>query len=257
MKLHTPTIEPLDSQVNKGDSKEILKIPFSMNIVAQKGGGKTTLLLNLLSKPVFFRNKFDQIIYVSPTHKLDAKIHETINKDILKPHPKKKNNIYNKILDTQEEEQRLFFFETFEPEFFKGLMDSQEHMIQTKGKTKSPDILLILDDCITLDFIKSRFFLKVILNSRHYKISVILNSQTYYSVPKSIRLNTSLLVLFEITNELELKNIFAEHSCGLSNDEFLAVFKEITNIDYNFMTVNYQGSKKKRLMLNFENYIEI
>jgi hypothetical protein len=226
-----------------------------MNIVAQKGGGKTTLLLNLLSKPVFFRNKFDQIIYVSPTHKLDAKIHETINKDILKPHPKKKNNIYNKILDTQEEEQRLFFFETFEPEFFKGLMDSQEHIIESKGKSKADNILLILDDCITLPFIKSKFFLKVILNSRHYKISTIINSQIYYAIPKSIRLNNSILVLFENSNESELKNIFHENSNGLSNDEFLSLYKEITSVDYNFLTINYQGSKKKRLMFNFEHYI--
>ena len=47
MKFESNKIIPLDKQVNI-DPSLVPKIPFSMNVVSAKGGGKSLMLINLL-----------------------------------------------------------------------------------------------------------------------------------------------------------------------------------------------------------------
>ncbi len=82
-------ILPLDAQVDKTEPDTIPKIPFTMNLVGQKSAGKTTLLLNLICKNFFYKNKFNRVIWISPTNALDPKVEVLkTTKGIVKPNKK-------------------------------------------------------------------------------------------------------------------------------------------------------------------------
>ena len=76
-------VRAYDNQMKKSKSLHpaIPQPPFSLLICSPKGGGKTTLLLNLLykrhkKKNAFYRHYFDSIYVFSPTFKLDKKLNK-------------------------------------------------------------------------------------------------------------------------------------------------------------------------------------
>ena len=92
-------IKPIDDQV----SNKISNVPypsFTMGIIASRGSGKTTLLANLLTKKEFFKDKFNDIIILSPTYKNDLdKWNFICSKTVLveNPNTPKKENYAEKL----------------------------------------------------------------------------------------------------------------------------------------------------------------
>jgi len=63
-------ITPIDNQV----PSKISNVPypsFTMGIIASIGSGKTTLLANLLTNKEYFKDKFNEIIILSPKYRND------------------------------------------------------------------------------------------------------------------------------------------------------------------------------------------
>jgi hypothetical protein len=221
--LQSKKIQPLDHQVNKTNDID-LKIPFSGMICGAKGGGKSSLVLNLLLKPVYFKNKFNRCIFISPTAGMDSKISVLRRNEFLIPNKKlfnlmKKLNKKLCIVSNDTEIEGSYndipkvltdddFLEDFDIKYIKNIMAEQKYIIKEYGKEYADNILLIFDDLAGSNFFKSILFKKLLLNSRHHKISIIINTQAYFQIDKTLRLNNSLLCLFETANEQELKLIY-------------------------------------------------
>lgn len=269
--INSKEIQPLDNQVNKSISTEI-KVPFSAMICGSKGAGKTNLILNLLLKPVYLRNKFNKCIFISPTAIMDSKINVLRNEEFLTPNKK----LYN-LLKKLKKKQKIIsddddiipysdiprsltdddFLEDFDIQFLSNLLKEQKYIITNYGKEYADNILIIIDDLAGQKFFKSTFMKKFLFNSRHHKLSIIINTQAYFLVDKSIRLNNSLLLLFETGNEEELKLIYQENSCNKKFKEWLEIYKYVIEKPFNFMTINYQTpSTKYRFMTNLEYFIQ-
>ena len=130
-------------------------------------------------------------------------------------------------------------------------------IIKKYGKKIADNILLVFDDCISVKkFFTSEVILKMLLNSRHYKVSIIITSQAYKLLPKSLRLNMSLLVLFYTANKKELEQIYDENSSSLGFKQFERIYNDICEKDYGFLVVNYQQKAKHRLQNGFEYTID-
>ena len=94
-------------------------------------------------------------------------------------------------------------------------------------------------------------------NSRHYKVSIIITTQNYFSIPKPLRLNTSIFVLYFTANEKELKSIYEENNSNKTFKQFNEMFKRVCNSrDFNFLSINYQNNEKFRYGECFERFIE-
>lgn len=262
-------IKPLDNQQSENHST-VPTLPFSAYLVAQKGGGKSTTLLNMLVNKNILANKFNQIYYISPTALLDSKTEilkntsnlVLVNKPLIKLLSQNKNK--KVIMDINED--NILNYETKIPEenfiedvsgdLLKNLIAQQKKIITRFGKKLADNILLVYDDCISAKkFWTSDSVLKMLLNSRHYKISIIITSQCYKLLPKSLRLNMSFLILFYTANHKELQAIYEENSSSLGWRTFESVFNDITELPYNFLTINYQATSKNRLQNAFENTI--
>ena len=201
-------IVPLDNQTTRVPTV-LPKIPFSSYIVASKKSGKTTLLLNLLRQEEYLKAKFNRIFWVSPTSSFDQKVMDlkdvdglcskNLELEKLEKRLKKTKKIMEEV-KIKKNNDTLVFMEELELDFLLHMMDEQKKIITTYGKKYADDILLILDDSIEAKILKHKKFKDFLFKSRHYKISVIFISQSYFSLPKALRLNNRQVILFETGN---------------------------------------------------------
>lgn len=262
MKLINGTqIRPLDAQINTTVSL-VPKLPFSAMLSASKGGGKSTLLLNMLLSKDILAGKFNKIYWISPTSSLDTKITDIANvngvtiPNILLINELKKLKKKTKILDSVVEEidndNDIEFIDDPSIAFLSELIGFQKSIINTFNKKTADKVLLIYDDCAgEQKFWNSSTVKKMIFNSRHFNISTIITTQAYHSISKPIRLNMSMFLLFETGNEIELKTIYDENSSGLKFKDWLSIYKNIINQQFNFMVINYQNNIANRIQNAF------
>lgn len=268
-------IKALDNQFGEQKETFLPKIPFSCYIVAQKKAGKSTLLLNMLLNKELLRNKFNRIIFISPTAKMDEKTQVLKNTDILVKNTLliktlKKLREKRKLLDdgekipniqTIEEHPLHLTDDDFIPElsldFLTELLEYQKSIVEGLNKAVADNVLLVLDDSVMSPILKTKTFSNFIFLSRHFKISVIFISQAYKSLPKPLRLNNSQLILFSISNTEEVKLIYGENNVSLTFKEFYKIYKETTDVSFNFLGINYDNKKAFRLTDGFNKFIQI
>jgi hypothetical protein len=87
---------------------------------------------------------------------------------------------------------------------------------------------------------------------RHYSASVIMVSQGYKEIPKTVRTNWTALVLFEIANDREVAVIYEENTMGYKLNDWLEMYRHATKDDYAFMYLNSKKPRALRVMKNFE-----
>ncbi|KAJ3307805.1 hypothetical protein HDV04_002536, partial [Boothiomyces sp. JEL0838] len=135
MKFKDTSIIALDKQVNIEPSL-VPKKPFTLSLVASKGGGKSSLMLNMLLNPHILNKKFNKLIVVSPTRKLDSKwklIEEhditVINKPLIREmNKKKKKTIFGDYYNDYDSHNRIEYYDEPDLEYLEQVIKDQEHM---------------------------------------------------------------------------------------------------------------------------------
>ena len=68
-------------------------------------------------------------------------------------------------------------------------------------------------------------------------ISLVFITQSYYSVPKDVRLYSTHLIM-KINNKRELQNIAINHSADIDYQDFMKIYRECTKEPHNFLTID-------------------
>ena len=63
-------------------------------------------------------------------------------------------------------------------------------------------------------------------------------SQSYFSVPKDARLNSTHCLIMKINNRRELQNIAINHSADIDYNDFMKIYRECTKEPFNFLTID-------------------
>ena len=101
-------------------------------------------------------------------------------------------------------------------------------------------IFIVFDDMIAdminnkkLNPIVTEFFMR----GRKLNISIVFITQSYFKVPKDVRLNSTHFVIMRILNkrELALKQIALNHSSDIDFKDFMKIYKECTKEPYSFL----------------------
>ena len=83
--------------------------------------------------------------------------------------------------------------------------------------------LIVFDDMIA-DIIANKKFQAIIkelfIRCRKLNISLVFITQSYFSVPKDVRLNTTHYLIMKITNRRGLQNIATDHSADIDYQDF-------------------------------------
>ena len=79
---------------------------------------------------------------------------------------------------------------------------------------------------------------ELFIRCRKLNISIVFLTQSYFSVPKEVRLNSTHYLIMRIHNKRELQNIAINHSIDIDNKDFLKIYRNCTKDPYSFMTIN-------------------
>ena len=58
------------------------------------------------------------------------------------------------------------------------------------------------------------------------KFSLVFITQSYFYVPKDVRLNSTHYLIMKINNKRELQNIAINHSADIDYKDFLEIYRE-------------------------------
>ena len=97
---------------------------------------------------------------------------------------------------------------------------------------KERKILIVFDDMIA-DMISNKK-LNSIVNEK-INISLVFITQSYFKVPKDVRLNTSHFFIAKIPNKRELQQIAINHSSDINTKDFANIYRKCTAEPYSFL----------------------
>jgi hypothetical protein len=197
-----------DSRFDKLDPI-LLKPPFLLIINGSVRSGKSNMIINMIYNDNFYKKVFDNIVYISPTVNLDNTL-QHLDEDIIKvDNPEYLDETLKKIVESQED-----------------IENENEHT------------LIIIDDC--LGFLKRGSYLTYLATRyRHFRISLIITSQDFRSVPNIIRANASGYLIFKTSNKKEYKKL--EDEFGSLFPNFQELYEMCTNKLYSFMFLNLRN----------------
>ena len=107
--------------------------------------------------------------------------------------------------------------------------------------TLTEKVLIVFDDMIA-DIMTNKTFQSIIkelfIRCRKINISLVFITQSYFSVPKDVRLNSTHYLIMKINSKRELQNIAINHSADIDYKDFIKFYRECTKEPYNFLTID-------------------
>ena len=212
----------LDNIVNNNNNnlnenwKYIPDHPYRILIIGGSGSGKTNTLLNLINK----QKDIDKI-YLYAKDLSEAKYEYLI---------RNRENVGIKHLKDSKA-----FIEC------SNTMNDVYESIDNYNLNRTRKILIVLDDMIAEIMTNKKFqsIIKELFNRRKkLNMSLVFITQSYFPVPKGVRLNSTHYLIMKINNKRELQNIAINHSADIDFKDFIKIYIECTREPYSFLTID-------------------
>jgi hypothetical protein len=208
----------------------LFKVPFNMIVYGKSASGKTNFLLNLIEPyKKIFKNRM--IVFTASI-----------------------DNTWKKPLeDTNGILYRSLYSDTKKVCIIEEIMKFQKKELDEVGMANMKHVLIILDDFLDDPIMakRSSVITKLFRCARHYHISIILTSQGYTSIQKSIRcLSWNDIIFKPSAPELEQMTI---EKCGMidvSKDQFKEIIRSITEEPYSFAKLDNRKFKIYKRLSN-------
>ena len=120
-------------------------------------------------------------------------------------------------------------------------MDDVYESINDYNLSRKRKILTVFDDMIA-DVLNNKKFQAIIkplfIRCRKLNISLFCITQSYFSVPKDVRINSTYYLIMKINKKKELENIAINHSADIDYKDFMKICRECTKEPFNFSTTD-------------------
>ena len=120
-------------------------------------------------------------------------------------------------------------------------MDDVYENIDNYNPSRKRKNLIVFDETIA-DIMSNKKFQATIkelfIRSRKLNISLVFITQSYFSVAKDVRLNSTHYFILKINNRKELQNIAINHSTDIDYKDFMKIYRECTKEPFNFLTID-------------------
>ena len=215
----------LDDTTNEHNEEHNLKWPhipdhpYRMLIIGGSGSGKTNALLNLI-KEQDSDNLIDKIYLYA--------------KDLNEPK-------YQFLIKKREgagikhSDDPKAFIE------YSPYMDDVYNNIDDYNPTRKRKNLIVFDDMIA-DIMTNKKFQAIVkelfIRCRKLNISLVFIMQSYFSVPKEVRLNSKHYLIMKIHNKRELQQIAIKHSADIDYRDFMKINRKCRSEPYSFLTID-------------------
>ena len=122
--------------------------------------------------------------------------------------------------------------------------------------------LIVFNDTIA-DMMTNKQFQAIIkelfIRCRKLNILLVFITQSYFSIPKDVRLNSKHHLIMKIDNKKELQNIAINHAAFIDYEDFVKIYRECIKEPYSFLTIDTALSAsdilrfRKNLFHNYKN----
>ena len=187
--------------------------PYRILIVDGSGLGKTNALLNsICNQPESYK------IYLYAKDPYEAKYQYLINKR-------------EKVGLDHYDDPKAFM------EYSNDMQDVYKN-IEDYNPGKNCKVSIVFDDMIA-DMINNKKLNPIVtglfIRGRKLDISIVFIIQSYFKVPKDVRLSSTHLFIMKILNKRELQQIALNHSSDIDFKDFMKIFKKHTAEPYYFL----------------------
>ena len=187
--------------------------PYRILIVRGSGSGKTNALLNLIKN----QTDIDET-YLYAKDPYEAKYQYFINK-------------HEKVgLSHYDDREAFMEYSNDMQDVYKTSEDYNPRM--------NRKVLIVFDDMIAdminnikLNLIISELFIR----GKKINVSIVFITQSYFKVPKDVRINSTHFFIMIISNKRELQQIALNHSSDIDFKDFMRIFKKYTTEPYSFL----------------------
>ena len=127
-----------------------------------------------------------------------------------------------------------------DPKAFDHSNDMQDAYknIEEYNTDKERKILIVFHDMIA-DMINNKKLNSIVtelfIRGRKLNISLVFITQSYFKVPKDVRLNSTHFFIMKIPNKRELQQIALNHSSDINSKDFIKIYKKYTAEPYSFL----------------------
>ena len=81
---------------------------------------------------------------------------------------------------------------------------------------------------------KNPIVTELFIRDRKLNISIVIITQSYFKVPKDVRLNSTHFFIMKIPNKRELQQVALNHSPDFDFKDFIKIYKKSTAEPYSF-----------------------
>ena len=132
---------------------------------------------------------------------------------------------------------------------YSSTMDDILKNIEDYNKKRKRKVLIVFDDMIshvTSNKEAKQALKELFIRCRKLNISLCFLTQSYFSVPKDVRLNCTHYIIFKLNSKRELQNIAINHSADIDCKDFVNIYRNCTKGPYNFLTTDTTQPVDKR-----------
>ena len=76
---------------------------------------------------------------------------------------------------------------------------------------------------------------ELFIRGRKLNISIVFITQSYFKVPKDVRLNSTHFFIMKVPNKRELQHIALNHSYDIDFKDFMQIYKKFTTEPNSFL----------------------
>ena len=120
-------------------------------------------------------------------------------------------------------------------------IDDVYQNIDDYNPSKKRKVLIVFHGMIA-DIMRNKKFQVIIkelfVSCRKLNISLLFITQSYFSVLKDVRLNSTHYLIMKINNRRELQNIAINHSADIDYNDFVRSYRDCTRNLYSFLTID-------------------
>ena len=122
-------------------------------------------------------------------------------------------------------------------EYSNDMQDVHKN-IEDYNPIKKRKILIVFDNMIA-DMISNNrlnpIVTELFIRGRKLNISIVFITQSYFQIPKDVRLNSTHFFIMKIPNKRELQQIVLNHSSDIDFKDFMNIYKKSTKERYSFL----------------------
>ena len=120
-------------------------------------------------------------------------------------------------------------------------MDDIYENIRDYNPNKKRKILIVFDDMIA-DMLSNKKLNQVVtelfIRERTLDVSLVFITQSYFDVPKNIKLNPTHYFVIKIPNKRELQQFAFNHSSDIDFQDFMNLYKKYNAKAYSFLVID-------------------